>query len=303
MAYLHIENLYRPEAQTLLMLKECYVTEKVHGTSAHISFRSDKSFTVGGQGKDFIQFFSGGEKHERFVDLFNHEDLLQKFQALGHHEIIVFGEAYGGSQQGMSHTYGDKLQFIAFEVKISDYWLDVPKAADVVEKLGLEFVPWKKVSTDLEVLDKERDAPSEVAKRRGITEDKHREGIVIRPLIELTHNGHRMIAKHKGAAFAERKNPPKVIDPSKLKVLSEAKAIADEWITDMRLEHVVDRLKVEQGGLPFGIQDTGTIIKAMVEDVKREAEGEIVLSSDAIKVISTKTAKMWKERICRIYNS
>ena len=34
MGYLHIENLYKN--QTVLMFKELYALEKLHGTSAHI---------------------------------------------------------------------------------------------------------------------------------------------------------------------------------------------------------------------------------------------------------------------------
>jgi len=31
MGYAHIVNLYRPEAQTILLFKECYALEKIHG--------------------------------------------------------------------------------------------------------------------------------------------------------------------------------------------------------------------------------------------------------------------------------
>ena len=53
MAYLHIDNLYKN--QEILMFKECYALEKIHGTSAHVGFKEGA-----------IHFFSGGENHERF---------------------------------------------------------------------------------------------------------------------------------------------------------------------------------------------------------------------------------------------
>ena len=59
----------------------------------------------------------------------------------------VFGEGYGGKEQGMRDTYGPDLKFIAFDVKIGNRWLSVTDAEDVVKKLGLEFVFYKKVST------------------------------------------------------------------------------------------------------------------------------------------------------------
>ena len=38
MAYLHIDNLYKN--QEILMFKECYALEKIHGTSGTITLRS-----------------------------------------------------------------------------------------------------------------------------------------------------------------------------------------------------------------------------------------------------------------------
>lgn len=296
MGYLHIENLYRPEAQDILMFKEVYVMEKVHGTSAHVNFKSARLASVGGGLGGRITFFPGGEKYEKFVALFDHDQLLQKFIELGHDDVTIYGEAYGGKQQGMSHTYGPEPRFIVFDVKINENWLAVPQMDELAMKLGLEVVPWKKVSTDLAALDAERDAPSEVAKRRGIQEDKPREGIIIRPLIELKrNNGSRMIAKHKGASFQERQNQPKVVDPSKLEVLKEAQAIADEWVTPMRLEHVLQKLPEATG-----MEHTSKVIKAMVEDVLREAAGEIVESPDATKAIAKKAAELYKKRVTNI---
>ena len=40
MGYLHIENLYRPIAQSILLFREVYALEKIHGTSAHVGWHS-----------------------------------------------------------------------------------------------------------------------------------------------------------------------------------------------------------------------------------------------------------------------
>ena len=42
MGYRHIENLYRPRAQTILLFRECYALEKIHGTSAHVAWRDGR---------------------------------------------------------------------------------------------------------------------------------------------------------------------------------------------------------------------------------------------------------------------
>jgi len=283
MGYLHIENLYRPAAQVILLFKECYALEKVHGTSAHLAWQDGK-----------VTYSSGGEAHERFKALFDDASLTASFQALGHDAVTVYGEAYGGKQQGMRHTYGDKLCFIVFDVKVGDHWLTVPNMADVAVKLGLEVVPWRKLSTDLAGLDAERDKPSELAERKGIA-NRLREGIIIRPLAEFTDSrGNRVIAKHKGEAFSETKSPRPIVDPAKLAVLTAADDIADEWVTDQRLAHVLDKMPTG-----IGMEATPKIISAMVEDVFREAKGEIIESKEAKAAIGRKTAVMFKRYLAQ----
>ncbi len=285
MGYLHINNLYKD--QTILMFKECYAMEKIHGTSAHISWDWKEKK---------INFFSGGEKYSNFVALFSEELLREKFEEhFPNSDVVIFGEAYGGKQQGMSHTYGKQLKFIAFDVKVDEYWLDVPKADDVANKFYIEFVDYRKVSTDLEILDYHRDKPSVQAIRNGVTEAKKREGVVLRPLIELRkNNGERVICKHKGEDFQETKTKREV-NPDKMKVLEEANSIADEWVTEMRLTHVLDKLPQD-----IGIESTSKVISAMIEDVYREAKDEIVESKEVSKVIGSRTAKMFKNRITKI---
>lgn len=282
MGYLHIDNLYKNTE--ILLFKECYAMEKIHGTSAHISWKDGK-----------INLSSGGEKHERFAMLFDIKKLELKFKELFDCDVVVFGEAYGGKCQGMSGTYGKDLKFIVFDVKVENNWLDVPNAEDVATKLGLEFVGYTKIKTSLRAIDCERDKPSIQATRNGIVETKPREGIVLRPLIEVKkNNGERIIVKHKGEEFSETKTKREV-NPEQLKILEEAKEIAEEWVTPMRLSHVLDKL-----GNPTEITETRSVIKAMTEDVFREAKGEIKESSQAHKEICKKTAQLYKNKISKI---
>ena len=209
MSYAHIDNLYKN--QTILLFRECYATEKIHGTSAHVKW-------LGG---DF-KLFSGGESPERFALLFPPEVLRARFMALGHAEVTVYGEAYGGKCQGMSATYGKELRFVAFEVQVGETWLNVENAADVASKLGIEFVPFEKISTDLAAIDTERDRDSMQAIRNGMGTGHKREGIVLRPLLEFRdHRGDRIICKHKRDEFKETATPREV-DPAKAKALADA---------------------------------------------------------------------------------
>lgn len=253
----------------------------VHNTSAHLKF-SDKGE---------LTFFSGGEKHDKFVNavkpLINMDADIPKGI-----EMTVYGEAYGGKCQGMSDTYGKELKFCVFDVKIGDIWLDVPNAENVAKKLGLEFVDYVKVPSNLECFDIERDKPSAQAIKNGCGY-KQREGVVIRPLAEYTRpNGKRVIVKHKGDNFRETRTPRQV-SPEQLKVLSKANEVANEWVTHMRLEHVLDKLDGDKNDMSI----MSKLGRAMVKDVGIESEGEVIWSKEVERAIVKRTAEILKERI------
>lgn len=213
MGYANIDNLYKN--QDVLLFKEVYALEKIHGTSAHVAWKDGA-----------IRFFAGGCSHDLFVSLFDKDALFEKFNTLGHPEVIVFGEQYGGKQQGMSKKYGKQARLIAFDGRIGDNWLATPDALDVAIKLGIDFVHFVKVPATVAALDAERDAPSIQAKRNGILDDQPREGIVIRPPIEVrTNNGERIVAKHKRAEERETRTQREVGLDTPV-ILTEAEAIA-----------------------------------------------------------------------------
>lgn len=288
MGYMKIPNLYKE--QTILELPEVYALEKIHGTSAHIKFKNGE-----------LSFFSGGETHERFVSLFNQEFLKIAFASFAQGEIIVFGEAYGGKMQGMRETYGDELKFVVFEVKFNETWLTVPHAAAAAAMLKLEFVDYAKIKTTMDEINAQRDRDSTQAIRNGVGIGKKREGIVLRPLEELVDSrGNRIIVKHKNAEFCETKTVREV-NPDKKKVLEDARAIAEEWVTPMRLRHVLDRAKALMNGIrgadlvPLEMSDTKIIINMMVDDIKAEAKGEIVESREAMNAIGRRTAGLFHD--------
>lgn len=299
MGYLHIDNLYKN--QKILMWRECYAMEKVHGTSAHVNLVRVHVLDPVNETESVrcdLNFFSGGANHMQFTMLFDHEALKKAFLEMGGAELTVYGEAYGGKMQGMRETYGPELRFIAFDVLTKDRWSDVPSAEFLCTKLGFEFVPYERVSTDLATLDAQRDLPSRVAVRRGITEPKISEGVVLRPIVEVYYNnGGRFIAKHKRPEFSERASKrDTVVDSGQLQVLEKADAIVLEWVTPTRLEHVLDKLAGILGR-PASTEDTRAVIDAMVEDVTREAKDEIVASKEAIRAISTATGKLFIGRL------
>lgn len=285
MSYLHIPNLIK--AQEILLFKEAYAMEKIHGSSAHILWKDSK-----------VHLFSGGASSVEFTKIFDVDKLTKIFSdSFGVQTVCVYGEVYGAKCQGMKATYGDKLKFVVFEVKIGDSWLSVPQAEEVAKVLDLEFVYYAKVQTTLDEIDKQRLAPSEQAFRNGCADRdkpetwKKREGIVLRPLIEVTkNNGERIICKHKNEDFSERKSKVDTrTDPGHLKVLSDAKTIAEEFVTEMRLQHVLDALSnpTDESGIP-------KIMAAMIEDVEREGKGEIIESKEVRRAISARAVQLFK---------
>ena len=311
-----IQNLYK--YQDILMFKECYAMEKIHGTSAHISFKKTRipdgvsflfhktyAFTVRTEPSFInnkkipgytdcyeIKFFSGGEKHSKFITLFDSEALTKVFaENVDCDEMTIFGEAYGGKQQGMSHTYGKELKFIVFDVKIGHVWLDVPKTHKLATKFGLEFVHYVKCTTDMQQLNFFRDTPSVQAIRNGCGDSKLREGVVLRPLIEVRkNNGSRVIAKHKNENFSEVRTPRQV-DTKKLQVLEEAEAIANEWVTPNRLKNLLSHMNPDE----IDMKNTPKVIKAMIDDVKIEGEGEIEWGKPVRHAVGKRTAKLFQQ--------
>ena len=261
----------------------------VHNTSAHIQWSKGK-----------LSFYSGGESHDPFVALFDQERLIEYFRSREYDEecvVRIHGEAYGGKQQGMKETYGPKLHFIVFDVLVGGSWLDVPAAESYATALGLEFVPYELVPTEVEDLNRERDRDSIVAIRRGMGEGHIREGVVLRPPFEVKNNGGgRCMSKHKRDEFREHKSP-RDIDPDKHKVLDDAAAIAEEWCVPMRLEHVIGQLTVD--GKEPDMKDIPRLISTMVNDIYVEGKGEIVEGDEVRKAIGTRAVKLFKARLTK----
>jgi hypothetical protein len=280
MGYLHIENLYKD--QDILLFKECYAMEKIHGTSAHIFYKDGS-----------LSFFSGGSKHEDFIKLFDYNKLKAYLDnmGIGDKSTYIYGEAYGGKCQRMSATYGNKLCFVAFEVRIGDTWLNVPEAKDICKNLGLDFVHYVKIPCTLQAINEQRDALSVQAIKNGIMEPKHREGVVLRPLKEvIRYYGGRIIAKYKRDEFRETTNRRNVGD--KLILRTEVDDIVNEWVTEERLNHILGR-----GGIEERVENIGKIIALMIEDICRGGMGEIKTSKALDRAIGRKTALMFKQRL------
>lgn len=322
MGYRKIPNLYRPEIADILEEPKLYAMEKIHGTSAHIKYHADGT----------LSFSAGGASHQEFVNLFDQETLLKSFRDVAEasraaqlpvpvRSWTVYGEAYGGKINAQAWRYGKKLRFVAFDVLVtgedaanvetdpndpstliftagakqgSSYWLNVLAAHDFVTKrLGLEFVHYEEVTSDLPTLDAARDKPSTQAKRNGIEGEQPTEGVVLRSITEKpAHNFDRMMAKHKRKEERETKTDFKPGD--KVAVYEAAQAIAQEWVTEERLNHVIQKVCLAETP---SVQHFAKIVTGMVDDVITEGGEMLVDTPEARKAIGAKASKLFKKRI------
>lgn len=291
MGYMHIDSLYKCP-QFFELFAKVYALEKIHGTSAWI-FYDAKTST--------LKLHPGGEKIEHFKVLFDEEFLKTKLAnicLINQWDLIkVHGEAYGGKQQKMFNTYGPNLKFIVFDVyfesKGQTGFIDVPEAENIAMSLSLDFVHYYLIDNKPEIIEMESNKKSVQAIRNGMGSDKNREGVVVKPIVESTMpNGKRAIFKHKNAEFWEIQTRRPLGE--KLKVVSEIDQIVLDWVTKQRYEHVKDRVLQQKETKNLEKGDIRTFLNLMVEDVKRESEGEVIWTDNLERSIRQKTALMFK---------
>lgn len=167
-------------------------TEKVDGTNIRIMWDGDR-ITFGGKTDQaqipnqlvnrLNEFFL--PMRDLFYDVFSQDD------------ACLYGEGYGAKIQKGGGNYRQDQDFVLFDVKVGDWWLQRDDVEDVAEKLGaLNFVPIIGEGTLFDMVEMTREGFNSV------WGDFLAEGIVARPEVELkTRNGQRIITKIKHKDF------------------------------------------------------------------------------------------------------
>ena len=110
------------------------------------------------------------------------------------------GEGYGAKIQKGGGNYRSDQDFVLFDVKVGDWWLQRHDIEDVASKLSLDLVPIIGVGTLYEMADMANEGFSSRWGEFGA------EGIVARPATELcTRAGHRIITKIKHKDFVHER--------------------------------------------------------------------------------------------------
>jgi hypothetical protein len=173
-------------------LKNCpwVFTEKVDGTNIRVIIEDGRLRFGGRTNNAQIQI----TLIERLRQVF--EPQLSKLSEIFPAGACLYGEGYGAKIQKHGGQYGPNMDFVLFDVKIGDWWLERFYIEDIAAKLGIRVVPIIGEGTLADMVE---------TTRRGIRSqwgDFQAEGIVARPRLELrTRNNTRIITKLKTSDF------------------------------------------------------------------------------------------------------
>ena len=175
-------------------------TEKVDGTNIRVMWNGE-SVVFGGKTDNaqlpvFLlyklqELFEGTAKKEIFKNTFKQEEneVLQ---------ICLYGEGYGAKiQKGGGNYIANGVDFVLFDVKIGDWWLQREDVEGIAKAFGIKIVPIVGEGTLQEGVD---------MVQKGVNSQWGNfiaEGLVLRPKTELkTRRGGRIITKIKHKDFA-----------------------------------------------------------------------------------------------------
>lgn len=182
---------YSQDAFGYLANNEWVFTEKVDGTNIRVMIFGG-NVTFGGK-SDAAQIpaFLVRKLEERFLP--QKAELCEAFPDGG----CLYGEGYGAKIQKGGGNYRQDQDFVLFDVKVGDWWLQRGNVEGVAIQFGLDVVPIIGRGT---LADLVKQAQAGFNSTWGAFAA---EGIVARPGVELkTRNGHRIITKIKHKDFA-----------------------------------------------------------------------------------------------------
>lgn len=301
--YPHIKNL--DDAIGICEIPEVIITEKIHGSAMRIGFL-DGRIRYGGRRLEFQNIAPESKDGQGFVSWVLETCLDKKIvEAFSGHDIIFYGEWHGSGtpkkgwpqiQKGIKYINGN--DFRIFDIKLDGKYLPQDQIPELAAKLGLKIMPVLfKGRPTMEIFDSLIDTMSKLGEENGIIDPQNTiEGIVIRPNEFLWDNNREpVMAKYKVGKWAERASQKKQDKmPKKNRAVpSGAKEFAEEFVTEMRLEHIFDQLKEEN----IAIDKTaiGEVMKRMGQDIKREGSGELERANLEWKDVSPFVTKLTKE--------
>ena len=118
--------------------------------------------------------------------------------------VCLYGEGYGNKIQKGSSYISNDVDFILFDVRYNNWWLERKNCEDIANKCGIKIVPIVGYMTIPEAIDLVKKGF-----KSSISEDKNliAEGLVLKtPQGLLSRDGNRIITKIKHNDFVKFKN-------------------------------------------------------------------------------------------------
>lgn len=175
-------------------------TEKVDGTNIRVMLPDYRE-----EGKQFGVTFGGKTDRaqipatlvRRLEERFHDDEARVKLaEIFPEGNACLYGEGYGAKIKKGGGNYRQDQDFVLFDVRVGEWWLQRPDVEDVAAKLGIDVAPVIGEGTLYDAI---------AWAKRGIHStwgDFKAEGIVARPKTELfSRSGHRLITKIKCRDF------------------------------------------------------------------------------------------------------
>lgn len=168
-------------------------TEKIDGTNIRIGWDGEKVSIGGRTDNAQIPTFL----LSRLNELFQPITFSAVFEDSDNVDVTLYGEGYGAKiQKGGGLYLPDRVDFILFDIRIGDWWMTRDSVDELAEAIGCDSVPRMSIGTIDDAVDMvSRGFKSAIGKGDA-------EGIVMRPLFDLSdRGGRRIICKLKTKDF------------------------------------------------------------------------------------------------------
>lgn len=178
-----------PEFQ-FLANNQWVFTEKVDGTNIRVMWDGER-ITFGGK-TDNAQMPAPLVERLQATFLPLKDLFAETFGTDEGTSVCMYGEGYGAKIQKVGSLYRPDQDFVLFDIKIGNWWLNRTDVESIATKLGIDIVPIVGEGTLFDAI--------ELVKvgMKSLWGDFISEGIVARPKVELKkRNGDRIITKIK----------------------------------------------------------------------------------------------------------
>ena len=301
--YPHIENI--DEVPGIFELPEVVVTEKVHGSAMRIGV-VEGVLHYGGRRLEFTDIRPESKDGQGFVSWVLATGLDRRLiEISAGHDVTCYGEWHGSGtpakgwpqiQKGIRYLKGN--DFRLFDVRVDGKYVPQEEVSIWAAKIGIKTMPvLYRGRPDRKAFDALIDTMSRVGEDNGIVDPENTiEGIVIRPPEFLWDvQGKPVMAKYKVGKWAERASQKRCDQQPPMprpETPAGAAEFAQEFVTDTRLDHILDQLREEK--IPIGTTAMGEVMKRMGQDIKREGAGELERSGLEWKDVSPLVTKATK---------